>query len=125
MVQKEEQVLFPVLRAGGTAMAARPIALMRMEHDSHARHLHALEALAKVPALAALDVDDLDPVLLRQSCAELDALTLGAVTTEYQRRVADLELQLTELRAELAVKDAMVRRVAARIRSLEAKPAAR
>jgi regulator of cell morphogenesis and NO signaling len=44
-MQKEEQVLFPILRAGGTMMAARPIAVMRMEHDSHARHLHALEAL--------------------------------------------------------------------------------
>jgi regulator of cell morphogenesis and NO signaling len=44
-MQKEEQVLFPILRAGGTMMVARPIAVMRMEHDSHARHLHALEAL--------------------------------------------------------------------------------
>lgn len=44
-MQKEEQVLFPTLKAGGHPMVARPIAVMRMEHDGHARHLHTLEAM--------------------------------------------------------------------------------
>lgn len=46
-MRKEEQILFPALRAGARAMVARPIAVMRMEHDGHARHLHALEALTR------------------------------------------------------------------------------
>lgn len=42
---KEEQVLFPMMRAGGNPMIRMPIAMMRHEHDGHAAHLHALDAV--------------------------------------------------------------------------------
>jgi regulator of cell morphogenesis and NO signaling len=44
---KEEQVLFPMMRAGGHPMIRMPIAMMRHEHDGHARHLAALERLTQ------------------------------------------------------------------------------
>ena len=44
-MQKEEQVLFPLLAAGRGAMAFGPISVMRMEHDQHGE---ALERLAEL-----------------------------------------------------------------------------
>ena len=44
-MQKEEQVLFPLMRAGGHPMIAHPIGMMRHEHDSHGQELAALAAL--------------------------------------------------------------------------------
>jgi regulator of cell morphogenesis and NO signaling len=44
-MQKEEQVLFPLMRRGGHPMIAQPIAVMLAEHDDHGVHLRALEAL--------------------------------------------------------------------------------
>lgn len=44
-MQKEEQVLFPMLRRGGAAQAQGPIAVMRHEHDDHGEHLEQLAAL--------------------------------------------------------------------------------
>ncbi|MBT9515077.1 MAG: iron-sulfur cluster repair protein YtfE [Methyloversatilis discipulorum] len=45
-MDKEEQVLFPLLRAGGRGMAAMPIGVMRAEHTSHGGQLERLMALA-------------------------------------------------------------------------------
>jgi regulator of cell morphogenesis and NO signaling len=42
---KEEQVLFPMMRRGRSPMIAMPISVMRSEHDGHAGHLRALDAL--------------------------------------------------------------------------------
>lgn len=44
-MQKEEQILFPMMRRGGHPMIAQPIAVMLAEHDDHGAHLRALEAL--------------------------------------------------------------------------------
>lgn len=44
-MQKEEQVLFPMILRGGGAMAGGPISVMRFEHDQHG------EALDRVVAL--------------------------------------------------------------------------
>lgn len=44
-MQKEEAVLFPMMRGGGHPMIGHPIAMMRHEHDDHGEHLRALEAL--------------------------------------------------------------------------------
>ncbi|MDD3763427.1 MAG: iron-sulfur cluster repair protein YtfE [Nevskiales bacterium] len=44
-MQKEEQVLFPLMRAGGAPMIGHPIAQMRHEHDEHGERLRAIEAL--------------------------------------------------------------------------------
>lgn len=44
-MQKEEQVLFPLMRRGGHPMIGQPIAMMRHEHDDHGEHLRALEAM--------------------------------------------------------------------------------
>lgn len=44
-MQKEEQVLFPIMLRGGHPMIGRPIAAMRHEHDNHGAHLRALAAL--------------------------------------------------------------------------------
>ena len=44
-MQKEEQILFPVMRRGGHPMIANPIGCMRHEHDHHGDHLRALEKL--------------------------------------------------------------------------------
>ena len=42
---KEEQILFPILKAGGSAMVVHPITVMRMEHTSHGAMLEHLMAL--------------------------------------------------------------------------------
>ncbi|MGD0023996.1 MAG: iron-sulfur cluster repair protein YtfE [Xanthobacteraceae bacterium] len=44
-MQKEEQVLFPLMRAGGNPMIVHPIGMMRHEHDEHGEELRALAAL--------------------------------------------------------------------------------
>jgi regulator of cell morphogenesis and NO signaling len=45
-MQKEEQILFPLMRAGGHPMIAAPIGRMRFEHDEHGERLANLERLA-------------------------------------------------------------------------------
>ena len=42
---KEEQVLFPMLKAGGNAFVVQPIAMMRDEHTDHGEALERLAAL--------------------------------------------------------------------------------
>ena len=57
-MQKEEQVLFPMLRAGRGRMAMMPISMMREEHDEHGRNLDRLRELTGgfvAPAGAAAD----------------------------------------------------------------------
>ncbi len=44
-MQKEEQILFPMLRNGGHPMISHPIGMMRMEHDDHVINLGKLLAL--------------------------------------------------------------------------------
>ena len=44
-MQKEEQMLFPMMRAGGHPMIGHPIAVMLSEHDDHGANLRKLEAL--------------------------------------------------------------------------------
>jgi regulator of cell morphogenesis and NO signaling len=43
-MQKEEQILFPMMRAGGHPMICHPIAVMLSEHDDHGENLRRLEA---------------------------------------------------------------------------------
>lgn len=44
-MQKEEDILFPMMRRGGHPMIAQPVAVMLAEHDDHGIHLRALEQL--------------------------------------------------------------------------------
>lgn len=44
-MQKEEQVLFPLMLAGGNPMIVHPIGMMRHEHDSHGEELRVLAVL--------------------------------------------------------------------------------
>lgn len=44
-MQKEEQILFPMLARGLAPVAQGPIGVMRMEHDQHGQELARLEAL--------------------------------------------------------------------------------
>ena len=44
-MQREEQVLFPIMHAGGHPMIVHPIGMMRLEHDDHTRHVDELVAL--------------------------------------------------------------------------------
>jgi len=44
-MQKEEQILFPLMRRGGHPMIAQPISVMLAEHDDHGAHLRRLESL--------------------------------------------------------------------------------
>ncbi len=44
-MQKEEQILFPMMRNGGHPMIRQPIAVMLAEHDDHGENLRELEAL--------------------------------------------------------------------------------
>ena len=44
-MQKEEQILFPLMRVGGSPMIVHPIGVMRHEHDSHGEELKALAEL--------------------------------------------------------------------------------
>lgn len=45
-MQKEEQVLFPMVLSGRGAMAAMPVQVLEMEHNDHARNLQRSRALA-------------------------------------------------------------------------------
>lgn len=45
-MQKEEQVLFPLMQRGGHPMLLHPIAQMRSEHDEHGERLRRIEALS-------------------------------------------------------------------------------
>jgi regulator of cell morphogenesis and NO signaling len=45
-MHKEEQILFPLMRAGGHPMITHPIGRMREEHDEHGERLANLQALA-------------------------------------------------------------------------------
>jgi len=53
-MQKEEQILFPMMLAGGNPMIVHPIGMMRHEHDSHGEEL---EALAKLTGDLTLPAD--------------------------------------------------------------------
>ncbi|MDR3539173.1 MAG: iron-sulfur cluster repair di-iron protein [Acetobacteraceae bacterium] len=44
-MQKEEQVLFPMMRHGGHPAIGQPIAVLLAEHDDHGTHLRELERL--------------------------------------------------------------------------------
>ena len=44
-MNKEEQVLFPLMRAGGHPAIGQPIAVLLAEHDDHGAHLRELERL--------------------------------------------------------------------------------
>jgi regulator of cell morphogenesis and NO signaling len=50
-MQKEEQILFPLMLAGGHPMIGGPISHMRHEHDEHGERLANLESLARGFAL--------------------------------------------------------------------------
>ncbi len=45
-MQKEEQILFPLMRRGGGGMVGAPITVMIAEHDDHGANLRALEVAA-------------------------------------------------------------------------------
>ncbi|MBN9429217.1 MAG: iron-sulfur cluster repair protein YtfE [Burkholderiales bacterium] len=64
-MQKEEQVLFPMIKRGMGAMAQGPITVMRMEHDDHGQALQRMADLT----------DDL--ILPRGACNTWRALYLG------------------------------------------------
>lgn len=46
-MQKEEQVLFPMLARGRSPMVRGPIAVMRMEHEQHLDALRELDAISR------------------------------------------------------------------------------
>lgn len=52
-MQKEEQVLFPLLARGFPPMVRGPIAVMRMEHEQHGDALRELDAITRGNALPA------------------------------------------------------------------------
>jgi regulator of cell morphogenesis and NO signaling len=64
-MQKEEQVLFPLMRSGGQPMIHMPIGMMRGEHDEHGERLAQLEALTH------------DCVTPPEACASWQALYAG------------------------------------------------
>lgn len=67
-MQKEEQILFPLLARAPGRLASGPIAVMRMEHDEHGQALQQLGALT----------DDI--TLPRAACNTWRALYLGLRT---------------------------------------------
>lgn len=74
-MQKEEKVLFPLLRAGRGRMAAMPIQVMEQEHKDHGQNLERLRALTT----------DYTPP--SEACGTWTALYLG---------LAELERELME-----------------------------
>jgi regulator of cell morphogenesis and NO signaling len=46
-MQKEEQILFPMMRAGGVPMIMGPIQVMEHEHVEHGEKLRQLEAMTR------------------------------------------------------------------------------
>lgn len=69
-MQKEEQVLFPLILDGRGALAQMPIQVMEMEHDDHARNLQHTRALTR------------DLTLPADACATWGALYAGLVELE-------------------------------------------
>ena len=65
-MQKEEQVLFPLMRRGGHPMIAQPIRMMLAEHDGHGAQLRELERITN------------DFLLPGDACSTWRALYLGA-----------------------------------------------
>ncbi|MFG0316492.1 MAG: iron-sulfur cluster repair protein YtfE [Planctomycetota bacterium JB042] len=76
-MQKEEQILFPLLRAGRGALAQAPIQVMETEHEDHARNLELTRSLTH----------DLTPP--EDACGTWRALYLGLeeLETEIMRHV--------------------------------------
>lgn len=64
-MQKEEQILFPMMKAGGHPMISAPIGMMRHEHDDHGERLAQLEALTQ------------DCVVPPGACSSWQALYVG------------------------------------------------
>jgi regulator of cell morphogenesis and NO signaling len=64
-MQKEEQVLFPLMNSGGHPMIRMPIGVMRGEHDEHGERLAQLEALTN------------DCAVPPEACASWQALYAG------------------------------------------------
>ncbi len=67
-MQKEEQILFPMLASGHGAMAAGPIAVMRREHDQHGENLQQMATMTN------------DITLPAEACNTWSALYLGLRT---------------------------------------------
>ena len=67
-MQKEEQILFPMLANGHGAMAAGPIAVMRREHDQHGENLQQMATMTN------------DITLPAEACNTWSALYLGLRT---------------------------------------------
>ena len=62
---KEELILFPMMRAGGSPMIAHPLAVMRHEHEAHGVRLRALTAMTG------------DGRMPEDACRSWQALTAG------------------------------------------------
>lgn len=71
-MQKEEQILFPLLRSSRAHMAAMPIQVMEEEHDDHGRNLRRIRELT----------NDLVPP--PEACGTWKALYLGLADLEEQ-----------------------------------------
>jgi len=69
-MQKEEQVLFPLIRAGQGPMAGMPVRVMEQEHEDHGRNLARLRQLAH------------DFVPPAEACTTWRALYLGLAELE-------------------------------------------
>jgi regulator of cell morphogenesis and NO signaling len=70
-MQKEEQILFPMMRRGGHPMMAQPISVMLAEHDNQGVHLREIERLTS------------DFTVPEDACPTWRALSVGA------RKLAD------------------------------------
>lgn len=64
-MQKEEQILFPMMKSGGHPMIHAPIGVMRHEHDEHGARLEQLEQLTH------------DCIAPNEACASWRALYAG------------------------------------------------
>jgi regulator of cell morphogenesis and NO signaling len=69
-MQKEEEVLFPLIRAGRGRMAAMPVQVMELEHKDHGQNLVRLREL----------VTDFNPP--EEACGTWQALYLGLAELE-------------------------------------------
>lgn len=74
-MQKEEQILFPLLRSGRGRMAAMPIQVMEQEHRDHGKGLERLRELT----------DDYTPP--PEACGTWNALYLGLA--EFERELME------------------------------------
>ena len=73
-LEKEEQILFPMVRAGRGALARNPVQVMMLEHDDHAANLRRMRQFARdlvVPAEACTSWRNLYDSL---SALELDLM---------------------------------------------------